>query len=410
MRQRRAAVAAIATIAAAAALMPLLLMSACGDDGGSASSDVRVDTVGGIIRLTNTGPGAWGPDEAWRLGDEVRIGADPAAEEAFAFGDITGLTVAADGRIYVADGQAKEICAFSPTGEFLFRFGRSGEGPGEFGAIDALARTPQGDILARDPRLFRITRFAVDGGYIALFRIQRPFQQYASGLGFAIDRDGVVHDRLSVMQGIESDDSLAIIRYSPDGALHDTLIVAQTPRRSVQVVRDGLLVMGLTVPFTPFGSAVVGPDGTIARTEGSAYSFDLIGRGGEVLRTVVRDVAPARITATERDSALTAMREIVREYSPGGQLQDFEFPATKASITHLLADAAGNWWVGANNSANRLTVPAQFDVFDSDGRYLGSMAVPFRSLEIGADYIAGVSVDELGVQSVVVVPLIKPTG
>jgi hypothetical protein len=96
MRQRRAAVAAIATIAAAAALM--LLMSACGDDGGSASSDVRVDTVGGIIRLTNTGPGAWGPDEAWRLGDEVRIGADPAAEEAFAFGDITGLTVAADGR------------------------------------------------------------------------------------------------------------------------------------------------------------------------------------------------------------------------------------------------------------------------------------------------------------------------
>jgi hypothetical protein len=384
-----------------------LAMPACSDEPAPVAGGFSVDTVGGVVHLANSGAGQWSPGMEWRLGEPVRIGADPMAEEAYAFGDVGGVTVAADGRIYVADGQAKEVRVFSPTGTFLFRFGRSGEGPGEFNAIDALARTPDGDIVARDPRLFRVTRFTSDGEYKSDFRIQRPFPQYGGGLGFAIDRAGTVHDRLSITLGIESDDSLAVIRYAPGGIVRDTLIVAVSPRRYVSVVKDGVPQMGMAVPFTAFASAAVGPDGTIARTRGVRYSFDLLDREGAIARTISRDVQPAAVTAAERDSTLTAMRESAREYSDGGQLEDFEVPATKAAITHLRADTEGNWWVGANYAANRLVAPGRFDVFDPDGHYLGRVDVPFRPIEIGDDYVAGVSIDELGVQAVVVAPLIK---
>jgi hypothetical protein len=394
-------------VAPCALLAVVLTIAGCAGDADGGTAGVVVDTIGDIVRVTNIGPGAWRDGDTWRLGRIVRIGAEPLADDPYAFGSITGITVADDGRIYVADGQALEIRVFSAAGEFLNRFGRSGEGPGEFGAIDALALTPEGEILARDPRQFRVTRFDPQGTYISQFAIRRPYQQYGAGLGFAVDRSGVIYDRLSISLGIESDDSLAIVRYEPDGTLHDTVHVAQSPRRLVNVVKDGRLVMGMSIPFSASATAVVGPDGTIARTGGGQYEFDLLAEDGAVRRTIVRDVEPVPVTATDRDSTLARMRERAREFADGGQLEEFAFPSAKAAITHMSEDSEGHWWVGASGASSRLVPPDSYDVFDSEGRLLGTVDVPFLPIEIGADYIAGVATDELGVQSVAVARLIR---
>lgn len=387
----------------------MFLAAACASGEGGHGAGVTIDTVAGVVHVTNAGAGVWA-EAGWRVGSPVRIGGDAMAEEEYAFGNIAGLTVGPDRRIYVADGQALEVRVYSASGEFLFRFGRSGEGPGEFGAVDALARSPGGDILARDPQLFRVTRFSPEGEYVSQFRIERPFPQYAEGRGFFVDDDGIVYDRLSTTLGIESDDSLTLVRYSPEGSVLDSVLAAQSPKRNVTVLKDGQPYMGLTLPFASFGSATVGPRGAIARSTGDAYTFDLLQPDGTVTRTISRDVRPVPVTAAERDSALTSMREVVRRYADGGQLENFELPETKAAITRLMADAEGNWWVAANGAANRLTPPDRFDVFDPEGRYLGSVDMPLVPLEIGADYVAGVTTDELGVQAVAVAPLIKATG
>ena len=44
----------------------------------------------------------------------------------------TGIAVAADGIVYVADTGNDRIQAFDRSGAFLWTFGGSGEGPGEF--------------------------------------------------------------------------------------------------------------------------------------------------------------------------------------------------------------------------------------------------------------------------------------
>lgn len=379
--------------------------AACGDSRAPAGG-FEIDTVNGIVTAINQGDGAWGGD-GWEVGEAVRIGDDPDAEGAYAFGNISGLTVGGDGRIFVADGQAREVRVFASDGSFLFQFGRPGEGPGEFIAVDALARDPEGHVIARDPRLFRVTRFTADGAYVSDFRLRRPFPQFSDGLGFHVADDGTIYDRLTVSLGVDSADSLALATYTSTGEPLELLVAAVSPKRLVDVLVDGLPHMGMPVPFSPHPSVAVAPDGVIARTLGDAYSIDVLQRDGSVARTVRRELPPTPVTDAERDSSLAAMREAVAEYTDGGRLEDFEFPSVKAAITLLMSDAAGNWWVGADPAPHAPADTMLFDVFERDGRYLGQVAVPFRPIEIGADYIAGVATDELGVQSVVVAPLIK---
>ena len=312
---------------------------------------VTVDTVAGIIHVRNarvtTG-------HAWLLGPPAAIGGGLEADESYSFGRVSGVTVL-DGRTYVADSQSRDIRVFDRQGRFLFRFGRAGEGPGD---------------------------------------------------GFRVGRDGWFYDRLSLTRGINSYDSLAVIAYDDTGQVRDTVLVAETPRKYVSVVVDQVPLGGLPVPFAPWATTAVGPDGRIARSFGARFEFDLMSPAGSVQRTVELETGLVAVSAIERDSVLQAMRRQAGEMSDGlGRMEDFAFPDFKAAVTHLLADADGCWWVGANQSASRSASPARFEIFDPAGIRLATLAVPFRVLEIGHDYIAGVATDEMGVETVVVAAL-----
>lgn len=379
---------------------------------GEASSDARVtiDTVAGVVHVRNEGGGNWSERDAWHIGDpSVRIGALDG-EDAYVFGEIAGIARANDGRIWVADGQAREIRAFDANGTFLFRFGRSGEGPGEFGAIDGLLLTPDGALLARDPRRFRITRFDTAGNYVADFRLQRPYMQFGQPTWFWVDRAGEVYDRVSLTIGMGSTDSLGVIRYAPDGAVRDTLLVAEQPQTSVMIIRDGQVQAGLQIPFTPQPSVAIGPDGVIGRATGERMAFDVFDAGGSHVQTIARAVQPEPVSAGTRDSAMTAMRERASEFVPGGQLQDFTMPSTIPAVTHMLADAGGNWWLGGRGTQEYSGQPPQYHVFDPDGVYLGAVAAPLRIITIGSDWVGGVVRDEFDASYVVIVPLMKPRG
>src|SRR5690606_16258532 len=83
-----------------------------------------------------------------------------------------GLAVTGD-RIVVADA-SNEVRVFDRAGAFVRSFGRTGEGPGEFTYLDALAFAPDGTLLARDSRLMRVTRFDTAGAVAGSFRLARP--------------------------------------------------------------------------------------------------------------------------------------------------------------------------------------------------------------------------------------------
>lgn len=374
------------------------LCSSCSGDSGD--HRVVVDTVAGVERVTNAGPGRWGEGDAWRVDTTgVVIGAveDPPEE---VFGSVSGVAVGA-GWIYVADQQALEVRVFDRAGGFLHRFGREGDGPGEFRAIDGLAVGPEGDVVVRDPRLSRVSVFDADGGFLRSFRIHRPFTQIGPGGEFWVDREGRVYDRVDLAT-TATERRLAVVSYSPGGEVLDTAVVSRAETPAITVTRDGVPRASTPVPFSHAASISVGRGGTLVGGSGDAYTLAEIGPGDDTLRILRREVTPEPLPAWARDSA-TARAQWLREMAGGGEISDYVLPDRLPAYTRVLVDDEGAIWV------ERGAEPAPvvtYDVFDADGVYLGEVRLPrLRLFQIGEAFVAGVSRDELGVERVEVLPL-----
>jgi hypothetical protein len=90
----------------------------------------------GVTIVSNTPAAAWAPDEAWIVEEELRIGT-AEGEARYQFGQIVGLDVDADGRIYVMDQQAQRGPGLRRDGQL-----RPGHGQGRVGARRAEPERP----------------------------------------------------------------------------------------------------------------------------------------------------------------------------------------------------------------------------------------------------------------------------
>jgi outer membrane protein assembly factor BamB len=74
------------------------------------------------------------------------------------------ISVARDGRVYVADGTNHRVQVFAPDGKFLFQFGSFGTGEGQFGAIENIETGPRGEVYTEDEH--GLSRFTADGKFV----------------------------------------------------------------------------------------------------------------------------------------------------------------------------------------------------------------------------------------------------
>lgn len=61
-----------------------------------------------------------------------------------------GIAVGSDGTIFVSDSSNRNIQRFTPSGQFLLRWGTEGAGPGQFLSVEGLAADRSGRIYATD--------------------------------------------------------------------------------------------------------------------------------------------------------------------------------------------------------------------------------------------------------------------
>ena len=101
-----------------------------------------------------------------RGGAYVREWRTPASEA----GKPTGVSVDADGNIYLADTHYAEVLVYSPTGELLKKFGEFGDGPGQFRLPTDVLVAPNGDIYVSEyGGNDRINRFTSDWEFVSSF-------------------------------------------------------------------------------------------------------------------------------------------------------------------------------------------------------------------------------------------------
>lgn len=79
----------------------------------------------------------------------------------------TDVAIAADGSFYVSDGYGNNrVVKFSPSGKYLFEWGKRGHGPGEFDLPHAVDLDVNGNVYVADRENSRIQSFDATGKFI----------------------------------------------------------------------------------------------------------------------------------------------------------------------------------------------------------------------------------------------------
>src|SRR5690606_14367693 len=124
-------------------------------------------------------------------------------DDAYVFGCVTGAVIDEAGHVHVADAQAFEVRVFSPAGEYLHRYGRAGEVPGEFRNISGIGRDGAGGVAVLDGGLARVGRFAAEGGFVDSFRLERTHMIHDYNAPVRFDAYGRFHDRVSLSTRVD---------------------------------------------------------------------------------------------------------------------------------------------------------------------------------------------------------------
>lgn len=383
-------------------------MAACGGDGpagagdGSAFGDeagvtTGVDTTDGVVRVRNAGrPPTWRLELVTEIGERGGTGEAGPAE----FGRVTSVALAPDGRVLVADGGSDEIRVFGPDGAFLEGWGRSGEGPGEFGAPYSLGW--MGDTLAvLDPAVGRIGLFDADGGWIGQLDYPGGVSGSPSMIRFYRAGPGELY-AWRVVPGEEGVER-RFQRYTPEGEEEavpwldgpegrpSSSLTCPTP--------DGGLHF-LQVPFAPEWIQAPAPGGRVAAAWTADYRIAFVSPDGDTVRTVTRQHEPAPVTGEEWEAALADYRAFRDEWSDvrcDPSMPDR--PDAKPALSDLFYDDRGRLWVEAITAEGR-----RWDVFDGAGRLIGSIPAPARAERVvpyvREDRIVLVAEDEMGIQTV----------
>jgi hypothetical protein len=149
------------------------------------------------------------------------------------------------------------------------------------------------------------------------------------------------------------------------------------------------------------------PDGHLVSSDGAAARLNITGPEGDTVRRVtVRRGAGRRIPDQERQDSLAALNARLESVPvPLDQVlgipasvRERELPETLPEVLALHVDTEGRIWVRRWPYEPR-AMPTHFDVFDSDGEFVGAVSLPvdFRfdvAPWIGTDHMVVVEADD----------------
>lgn len=364
------------------------VLCACGDAAPPAADHLTVDTLeSGAILVQNPDAGAWSEGEAWRLVEELRIGAvDGAGPDVF--GDVHSLSFTVDegGRLYVVDGHADEVRVFDSSGRHLRSFGGTGAGPGELRSPYLAGWGPMGNLWIADAENARYSVFTPEGELLATDRRESTFDMRP--WPGTIDTAGRILD-----VGVRGRSERVILRVDPRSGAADTFPMPEY-EGGLFTFRNaaGLPVRSIGIPYA--GRLVWKLDGRgyVWSTITDEYRIVKQDLDGDTLRIIELDRPPVPVTREERDRVI----EREEEHAEGVvRLDPSLVPSTKPYLLDFMVDDRGGVWV--------VPLPGRlpYDVFDREGRYLGKVAKPVDLVTWTArpvfrgDHVYGFVLDEM---------------
>jgi hypothetical protein len=330
--------------------------------------------------------------------EEASIGL-PDGPEPQLFGAISGIGMT-QGRIFVLDHQLRLIRSYDANGNHLSDCGGPGQGPAELDPstfYTELGTSLDGLIFAHAGNELEI--FTADCEHVETRAID---ERFTLGAPMVVTDEGSVY--LSVpLDRTQPPDAwvYGMQLFSSEGRSGEPI---PQPRFSYepdeievrQRMNNGTVVTSQTrAPYTPTAVWAMLPSGAMVGGVSTSYRFEIVYTDGR--RTVAeRTVEPVQLAADEADWHARRFRATLSERSVDPPSWDAsELADVKPAFDRFLGDRSGRVWVlrrsggeriagcdeDAETSAEYREAPCwedttSVDVFDADGRYLGSVNTP----------------------------------
>ncbi len=346
------------------------------------------------------GPHTWG--ERLQLVEEVRIGVVDG-DERYVFGRVAGVVPAAEGSVWVADGQAQIVRRYDESGAHLEDIGGPGDGPGEFKSIMDLAPYRGDSVAVWDAHAWRVSLFDRDGVLGRTVSAGFPGSILGGGEQFVTDTEGAFWVKgvdLDKRSDVRNAETPWIWGRTPaEGGALDTLPQAQY-RIDGPYMGGQRYGLGLLRPFGVWTQTLPSPAGYLVVARNDRYAITRPLRDGRVVR-IERSWSPILVERDER-SQFESSAEHVTELWAGRYDFSTNIPDTKPPFWTFWIDDDARIWVARHVEAHhrpeteaeraererlgelRGTVPPKMewwepvtlDLFEPNGRFLGTVVLP----------------------------------
>jgi hypothetical protein len=394
-------------------LLVTMLAACVRDRAADAVPFVESDSAGIhiVLNLADTA----GLRSGWAIAaaPTLTIGGGDAQESEQLY-QVSGALRMPDGRIVVANGGASQIRVFGADGELLSTYGRKGEGPGEYQQPTLAGRINGDSLVVFDAGLRRASILTADSGYI------RSYDVGTGGGGYPMARGTLPDGSIAIGGGMyfSSADGFpnGLIRapskyviIGSDGAIR--LDLGDYPAAEMFAKADGSRFSATIVPFGRLTGYAITPAHIWIGT-GDDWSIKTFALDG-LLESIIRfDRSRRPVTTDFKQAAIddkvedASTQDEAREVR--ARMAEIPFPESMPPWELFLADAAGDLWIG------EFLAPGEnartWTIIDPLGHAVGRVTTPLRTLpvDIGKDYMLGLTRDDLDVESLTLWPLQRP--
>lgn len=381
-----------------------VVMAACGGEGGGPPITVTERDSAGIVIVENSVDTAraragWAIDSTPRL----TIGGLEAPESQQLF-QVSGARRLRDGRIVVVDGGSGEVRVYGAGGTLEHAHGRKGEGPGEFQDPHLAGVLGADSLIVYDSRLRRVTLLHPDDGFVRSYLVGTEGGGFPVAIGIT-DEGGLAIGGgmfFSSADGFPSGSVRPNSRYvilAPDGSVRGDF--GDVPAAEMFARTGDGMFQASSLPFGRRTAAGLGRD-RFWLGMGDAWEFRAYTLDAELVRIVRFDRPQMRVTESLRDAYLAEQLADVDDDNEArgirDQHADMPSPDLVPPYQAFAVDALQHLWIG------EYVLPGQtartYTIVDPDGRAVGRVTMPERTapLDIGADYLLGLTRDELDVE------------
>jgi hypothetical protein len=386
-----------------------LSLTSCAAREETAESDGTwvgtIATEGNVTTVVNESGSVWGG--AARLVEEASFGVE-SGDEAYMLGRIAGIA-ATDEEIYVLDEQKPAVRVYDYHGRHLRDLGAGGEGPGEFQRPRWVAVTADGRVLVLSRGNNRVNVYGPGPDDVDSWPIV-DMQCCIHPTVFS--PEGTLWTEVGILNEAERSFDEAMQAHGPEGAIGEPLRVPEFDYERWTMHRNGREIEA--VPYAPKIAWAIHPAGLMVAGSSDRYRFEVWSPEG--LRTVVeRYWDPFEIIDAEEQYSIGYVRQVYgrTEGGQGAHLEwDGRIPETKPAYHGFNPSHSGEIWVRREGPGEAIpgcdptelaqspytgsmlpkrcfTAATIIDVFELDGRYLGTLDTGAASLHPTHTFIRG---------------------